>query len=344
MARLGRAFAAALGMVALLAPAAGAEAPAGPRLSFMRADDRKLELVTTDPAGANPQVIAGGGEASEPLPFLFSAPSWSADGTRVAFVGLTRLESEARTDVYLVAADGGGLIKVPGTGETLDAVLSPDGGSVAFSRERKGRQGRNAVVSGTSVWLASPDGGKPREVVAWHGGVFSSPSSFSPDGTSLALTQDRRKRTVAVALSLVGKGWRVIARNAAEPVYSPDGSRVALLTAGRTRSVKDKEGTTTYTPTELAVADADGGELRRLTRTPRVLELQPSWDPSGERLAYSQVRVGAGEAGFFGIGKPLMQVNADGTCRRPIFSIRGAILFGATWQPGPDREVGPISC
>jgi len=344
MARLGRAFVTALGMVALFVPVAGAEAPAGPRLSFVRAGDRKLELVTTDPVGANTQVIAGGGETSEPLPFLFSAPSWSADGAKIAFVGLTQLDSEGRTDIYIVDADGSGLIKVPGTGETFDAVLSPDGESVAFSREKKGRLGRNRVVSGTSVWLASPGGGKPREVVAWHGGVFSSPSSFSPDGTTLALTQNGRKRTMAVALSLVGKGRRIIARNAAEPVYSPDGTAVALLTAGRTRTVKDREGTTTYTPTELAIADANGGGLRRLTDTPRVVELQPSWDPSGERLAYSQIRVGAGEAGFFGIGKPLMQINADGTCQQAIFSIRGAILFGATWQPGPGREVGPISC
>jgi Tol biopolymer transport system component len=344
MARVGKAFVAALSVAALFASVAGAEAPAGPRLSFVRVDDRKLELVTTDPVGANPQVIAGGGEAAEPLPFIFSAPSWSADGAKVAFVGLTRLDAEARTDIYVVAADGSGLVKVPGTGETFDAVLSPDGGSVAFSRERKGRLGRNTVVGGTSVWLASPGGGKPREVVRWHGGVFSSPSSFSPDGSTLALTQDSRKRTAAVALSLVGKGRRVIARNAAEPVYSPDGTAVALLTVGRERTVKEKEGETTYAPTELAVADADGSDLRRLTGTPHLLELQPSWDPSGERLAYSQVRVGGGEAGFFGIGKPLMQINADGTCRQAFLSIRAAILFGATWQPGPGREVGPISC
>jgi Tol biopolymer transport system component len=318
--------------------------PAGPRLSFIRVKDRKLELVTTDPSGSNPQVIAGGGEAVEPLPFIFSAPSWSADGTRVAFVGLSRLEAEARTDIYLAAADGSELVKVPGTGETLDAVLSPDGGSVAFARERKGRLGSNKVVGGTSVWLVSPGDGKPREVVPWRGGVFQSPSSFSPDGATLALTVDARERTKAVALSLVGDGRRVIARNAAEPVYSPDGAHVALLTVGRTRTVKEKGAKTTYTPTELAVADANGGGLRRLTHTPQRLELQPSWDPAGARLAYTQLQLGRGEASVLGIGDALMEINADGTCVRKLLSSPRTILFGATWQPGPGREAGPISC
>jgi Tol biopolymer transport system component len=339
-----RASAAALCAVALFVPAAGAEVPAGPRLSFIRASDRKLELVTTDPSGSNPQVIAGGRQAVEPLPFIFGAPSWSADGTRVAFVGLTHLESDARTDIYLAAADGSELVKVPGTGETRDVVASPDGGSVAFTRERKGRLGPNKVVGGTSVWLASPGGGKPRELVPWRGGVFASPSSFSPDGSTLALTVSGRKRSAAVALSLFGDRRWVTARTAGEPVYSPDGTRVALLTVGRSRTVKEKGGTTTYTPTELAVADADGGGIRRLTHTPQRLELQPSWDPSGARLAYTQLKLGRGEASVLGIGDALMEINANGSCLRKILSSPRTILFGATWQPGPGREAGPISC
>lgn len=336
-------MAAALGAFALIAPAAVAEAPAGPRLSFLQAGPRKLALVTTDPSGAERRVIAGGNEGSEPLPFVFSAPSWSADGAKVAFVGLSRVETAARTDIYLASADGSDVVKVPGTGETLDVVLSPDGGSVAFSRERKARVGRKRVMGGTSVWLAPVGGGEQRRLVSWHGGVFSSPSSFSPDGSTLALTQAGH-RHAAIALSLVGAGRRVIARSAGEAVYSPDGRKVALLTLGRERTVEDEHGKMTYTPTELAIADADGSDLRRLTHTPGSLELQPSWDPAGERLAYTQLRLGPDEAAALGVGDALMEINADGTCRHRILSIRGAILYGATWQPGPGREAGPISC
>jgi Tol biopolymer transport system component len=335
---------AVLGAVALLVPAAAAEAPTGPRLTFVRASGRKLELVTTDPAGANPQVIAGGRESAEPLPFIFSAPSWSADGTRVAFVGMSQLETELRTDIYLAAADGSDLARVPGTREALYPVLAPDGQSVAFVRERQGREGPRRVASGNTIWLAPVGGGRQRKLVPWHPGAFSSPSSFAPDGSTLAITLDRRESSMAVALSLTGAGRRVIARDAIEPVYSPDGTRVALLTVGRERTVKNKHGTITFTPTELAVADADGSDLRRLTRTPHALELQASWDPSGEQLAYSHFPLGLDEASVLGIGDSLMEINADGSCRHRFLSIRGTILFGATWQPGPGREAGPISC
>jgi Tol biopolymer transport system component len=333
-----------LGAAALLAPAAAAEVPAGPRLSFVRANDRKLELVTTDPAGANVQVIAGGRESSEPLPFIFSAPSWSADGTTVAFVGMSQLATELRTDIYLAAADGSDLVRVPGTREALYPILAPDGRSVAFVRERQGREGPRRIASGNTIWLAPVGGGSQRKLVPWHPGAFSSPSSFAPDGSTLAITLDRRKGSMAVALSLTGTGRRVIARDAIEPVYSPDGTRVALVTVGRERTVKNKHGTTTYTPTELAVANADGSDLRRLTRTPHALELQPSWDPSGERLAYTHLPLGLNESSALGFGDSLMEINADGSCRHRFLSTRGAILYGATWQPGTGRAAGPISC
>ena len=330
--------------LAALAGSASAEVPVGPRLSYVRGDDSKIELVTTDAAGGGRQVLAGGGRNAAPFPYLFSAPSWSGDGTHVAFIGLGKFEREPTTYVYLVGADGSGLIKVPGTREALNPVLSPDGSTVAFARQRRAKRGPRGRVQGASVWLTPVAGGELHQLIPWRDGVFPWPSSFSPDGSTLALTIDGRKGSLAVALSLVGASQRVIAREAMDPVYSPDGSRVALLTTGRVRTLESGHGKTTFTPTELAVADADGSALKRLTRTPFGIELYQSCDTSGARLAYTQVRVGGGEADFFGIGKPLMQINADGTCRRPILSMRGTILFGATWQPGPGREAGPISC
>ncbi len=333
----------ALVAVALLAPAAEAEAPAGPRLSFVRAGDSRLELVTTNPAGSDLQVIAGGGEHAQPLPFVFSPPSWTADGARVAFAGLTESEDEPRSDIYLANADGSELVKLPGTREALYPILSPDGKKVAFARERK-RIGDAGGLDGLSIWLAEVGGGKPQQLTPWRNGVLRSPSSFSPDGSTLAISLDTQGRHLAIALSLVGAGRRIIARNAGDPIYSPDGAHVALITLGPTKTIESRQGTTTFTPTELAVANADGSEVKRLASTPGALEIHPSWDPSGQRLAYTQLRVAGGEATALGFGDALMEINADGSCRHKILSIRRAILFGATWQPGAGREAGPISC
>ncbi len=281
--RLGRGIELALVAVALFVPVAEAEVPVGPRLTFTRVSNSRVELVSSDPSGSDLQVIAGGGERAQPLPFVFSPPSWSADGARVAFAGLTNLEGESRSDIYLANADGSELVELPGTREALYPVLSPDGKKVAFGRDRK-RIPHAGGLDGLSIWLAEVGGGKPQQLTPWRNGVLRSPSSFSPDGSTLALTLDTSTRHMAIALSLVGAGRKIIARNAGDPVYSPDGTRVAWVTVGRSKTIESVRGTTTFTQTELAAANADGSGVKRLTATPRALEIHPSWTLLGSGL------------------------------------------------------------
>ncbi|MGN6586034.1 MAG: TolB family protein [Solirubrobacterales bacterium] len=131
--------------------------------------------------------------------------------------------------------------------------------------------------------------------------------------------------------------------NAGEPVYSPDGTHIALLTTGKQKTFGSKGRATTFTPTDLAIANADGSGLTKLTHTGAV-ELHPSWDPSGQRLAYTQITIDGSEASLLGFGDSIMEINADGSCRTRVLSYSKASLFGATWQPGPGRGAGPISC
>src|SRR5207342_1773011 len=91
---------------------------------------------------------------------------------------------------------------------------------------------------------------------------------------------------------------------------------------------------------DLYVIDADGSGVRRLTHTPNLYESAPSWDPSGERLAYERLQV-IGE-GIGSLGP--MQVNADGTCASKMFSASHAFFLAPAWQPGPGREAGRIEC
>jgi Tol biopolymer transport system component len=81
------------------------------------ASDSALQLVSTDPSGGDRQVIFGGKSESQLLPFPFSAPTWSADGARVAFMGTVRSKDEPFIDIYDAAAHGSGVVKLPGTRE-----------------------------------------------------------------------------------------------------------------------------------------------------------------------------------------------------------------------------------
>jgi TolB protein len=332
---------------------AQAEVPPGPQLTFIRAGDGRSELVGADPAGQDQRVIAGGGEDVRPLPLPVSSPAWSADGARVVFAGLARYGSGAQANLFAAAADDTGLVKLPSTSEAFYPVLSPDGHTVAFARmrERQARRSRRdeaTVFRSISTWLLDLDSGTAKRITPWRNELYEYPSSFSPDGSTLAISRDQptkhgRFQLSAVAMRLDGSGSTVIARHASEPTYSPDGSRIALIATGKTTTIKSDRGSTTITPTDLAVANADGSGLTKLTHT-RALEFRPQWDPSGQRLAYTQFRAGAGEAVLLGIGDSIMEVNADGSCRTRVLSYPGVTLYGATWQPGPGREAGRIAC
>lgn len=338
----------ACGCLALFVGGASAEAPADPRLTFMEAGDGGFKLISSDPSGGDQRVIVGGNVTRRLLPFPFSRPSWSGDGTRVAFTGLQRAGKDAVVDVYEAAADGSGITKLPGTRDVFGPVLSPDGRMLAFTRERerkarKPHRGEVTVFQSTSVWLLNLEGGTIRRLTPWGNKLFDFPSSFSPDGSTLAITRNRRHHPSAVAVRIDGSGETVLARNAGDPVYSPDGTRLAMTTIGKQRTIERKGERLTFSPTELAVAAADGSGLTRLTRT-RNLEFLPSWDPSGQRIAYTLITPALGEANFLGAGDSIMEINADGSCKTKVLSVPKVTLFGATWQPGSGREAGPISC
>jgi TolB protein len=331
-------------VAAVLALAGGAEgAPTrvddGPRLAFVRWSlfPERFELETVDPSGAWPLRLAGGGVRKRPLPEPFGAPSWSPDGSRIAFAGIAHsLEAGPRgTRVYVVGSDGKGLRPLRGTRGALEPRFTPDGGSVAFARSRR---------RGASIWLADLDGGAPRRITVARRGVYMLPGSFSPDGSTLLagrFVPGRQEETVAVHLD-TGEVETVL-RRAMEPVYSPDGMRMAFT---RWRPLRRRDGTRSVS-SDVYTARADGTGLRRITKTPSQDEFSPSWDPSGERLAFIRSLPESGmenELVEVGIGAAVMQMNADGTCPRVVVEPGFVGHYGAAWQPGPGRGAGRIDC
>jgi Tol biopolymer transport system component len=317
----------------------------------MRAGEAKVELLTSDPSGTALQVIAGGGRGALPIPFPYSPPSWSADGSRVAFTGISGGRGLSDISVYTTTADGSGLTKVPGTRGAVYPLLSPDGQSLAFARYRERRGPRGALkFQAAAVTLVKVNGETPRRLTPWRNGLEAFPSSFSPDGSTLAISQERKTpsgspRFAAIAIRLDGSGATVLARQATQPVYSPDGGQLALISVGKRKTKRktfeDGEVRVTYNETELAVANADGTGLRKLTGT-HGLEFLPSWDPSGQRLAYTYLPIDPFD--FLERGSSIMAINGDGSCRTRVLSYPNAFAFGAVWQPGAGREAGRIAC
>jgi Tol biopolymer transport system component len=374
---LGLALAVAALAFAAVALAASdpATIPAGPRLVFLEAElvtpkegthkksTTKARFVSTDPKGHDPQTLkTPPAMGSNALPF-----SWSADGSEYAFRGvspevLKKEDASQKSDpekdhAYVARADGSGAHAIAGTDGTDAAVLSPDGRWLAFTQTRLRGPKINpknpesfieALTQGyetKTAWIVPTAGGKPRRLTKWGKGFEAIPTSFSPDGSSLLVTVYRPGAKQEVdGIDLATGKLRTLQVEASQASFSPDGSQIAFISYRDHESVPgfdEPEGTS-----EIYVAAADGAGARRITDTPKFEESAPSWDPSGERLAY--LRSPGGLLGFL-MGR-VAESNADGSCTKvlPLAKPRrkqGTMLVGEpTWWAGPERGAGPISC
>lgn len=304
------------GVLALLLTVGVADAgapPAGPRLAVAKHTWKPslITLLTVGPDGARP-VRVGGGDEDSPLDTILLAPlSWRPDGSEFAFTGIR--------EIFLVRADGSGAHRINVAGAELP-VFSPDGQTIAFTRS----SAREAAI-----WTVDLASGTQSQLTPWRRGLRYLASSYSPDGTTLLATRFDPHRTgdaEPVALHLGTGGVTRLLGDGRDPVYSPDGSEIALFRAvGRTD--------------DLFVMDAASGTVRRLTHTPHKDEDLASWDPSGERIAFARFRHVNIEW-----ANSIVQINADGTCETEVLSQRRTLFFGPAWQPGPGREAGPIDC
>ncbi len=323
--------------------AAAISVPDGPSLAFTTAGGLARSEFTVRVIGAEssqPLVLVRGsrlGATPKPL----SGVAWSADGERIAFTG----SKGNKAGIYTARANGSRLRFVKGTRGGSNPVFSPDGRRIAFSREHLGR----GFFLGTTPWVADVDGDRARRLAKWRQGVEYVPSSFSHDGSALAVTRTKfgsnRPRALLLKLDKSGGRRPLAAFSASDAAFSPDGSKIAIV-----RYSFSRQGEFEATHKDLYVISAgDGAVLARLSDTPWIAESHPSWDPSGERIAFNSFRISRNpfDALFDDIlpfGNAITQVNADGTCREKLLSLHDAATYGAKWRPGLGREAGRIDC
>lgn len=329
-----------MGMVVLclasLPAAADAALPEGPRLAYVReglAIPAIEELLSSDQTGERWERLA---IASFPSGGFVDL-SWSWDGTKLAFSGAFD------GGIYVLPTTARFPRFVRGTELGLSPAFSPDGKAIAFARLRIRKHADGPPTLQSSIWLVVAAGGNARRLTPWRDRFLLVPSAFSPDGSSLlAEGEPLGSEPEIVSLSLAGGPLSLVVRNGLKPAYSPDGSHVAFVRHTHRRVAPGPEGIATGG--DLFVAASDGSGIRQLTFSPARREESPGWDPSGERLVYTQFPSKRTPEALLGTGSSIMEINPDGTCRQRLLFTYGLSYREATWRPGPGRGLGRIQC
>jgi Tol biopolymer transport system component len=109
---------------------------------------------------------------------LDADPSWSHDGTKIAFASADALGYH----IHVMDADGGNLTKLDAPGQNTGPAWSPDDSKIAFSSSRDGNG---------EIWVMDADGSDPVQLTQTPGPVVNQNPSWSPDGTRLAFESNR---------------------------------------------------------------------------------------------------------------------------------------------------------
>ena len=231
-------------------------------------------------------------------------------------------------DLYLFESPGSPPRRLT-TDRGLDynGVISPDGRWVVFTSERSGSP---------DLYVLDLEGdARPRPLI--ESPAMEDAAAISPDGRRLLFVSTRGGNADIFAIPfrpedpLAAGEAENLTRHAAgdyNPAFSPDGTRI-LFSSSRGTSVETSTGAgppPTYLASELYVMQADGSEVRRLTRH-ESWDGAPAWTPDGQGVVFYSQR--DGEPRIYRIG-------IDGAGAEPISAEGEAALSPV---PAPDGRL-----
>ena len=201
---------------------------------------------------------------------FLSAPSWSPDGSKLAFVSV----QDGSPDIWLMNSDGSDPVNLT-QHEAKDhsPAWSPDGEWIAFASVRDSLY--------WELYLMRPDGSDVQRLTWWEDASDLSPT-WSPDGTRIAFASKRDGNWEIYMMDRDGGNLVRLTDHEADdtnPAWSPDGGRIAFA------STRDGYP-------EIYVMAIAGGDAVNISNAPFSSEHGPTWSPDGGRIAFYSDRDG----------------------------------------------------
>jgi TolB protein len=187
---------------------------------------------------------------------------FSPDGETVLF----NLEKDGNWDIYRMNTDGTELVPLTRhPGKDRSPAWSPDGLKIAWQSDRSGRK---------QIHVMNADGTDQKQV--------------TPDGSKIGFTSFRDDDFEIYIMDADGKNPLRLTRSPGRDFggcWSPDGGRILFA------SNRDSGASRMGVAYEVYVVDADGGNSRRLTKSP-ARDSGAIWSPDGNAIAFVSEREG----------------------------------------------------
>jgi Tol biopolymer transport system component len=260
-------------MAAVLVVTLGAAQPSG---AGGDGDDDSglIAFTSTRAGGADIWVMKPDGSlptrlTSDPASETF--PSWSPDGTRIAFVRGSGLARE----LFVMRANGTDVRRLTNNNVAdVQPDWSPSGKELAFVRF--GPDGNR------DIWSISSDGTDERQLTA-DPAPFDILPDWAPTGRRIAFESDRSGAVAVYTMRADGSRVQKLTPDALQggaPAWSPNGKTIAFY---------DNFCDTCPLIGDVFAMDADGSDIRKLAELGNVVPIEdgPSWAPDGDALAVS---------------------------------------------------------
>ena len=267
------------------------------RLLFVCDKTGKKELFTSGFDGSDPRQVTR-------IRSLSMAPTWSPDGTKLAFSVYNRHSDGTKNiDLFEYSFKSGGLKLLSNKpGINSGAAFSPDGKKLAYTMSYTGNP---------EVHLLDLETGTTTQITRSIG--FDVDPAFSPDGSTLALVSSRPGKPMIYTLNLKNptevKRLTYAGAYNATPSWSPDQKTIAF--AGWLEKHFD-----------LFIITPDGSRIERLTKDEGNNE-DPSFSPDGNYLTFTSSRSG---------GKNIFVMSAaGGNVHRVTFGMGNCVA--PKWSP-----------